>query len=203
MLDHKGEVHDRQDRDHRERVIEVDSILFDRQVELVTLIKQSIDLVDFARLLKDRFDALEFVEHRPLLQDDVDDHFIVCGRDDDIDNTYDSEHLDLGAHGFLQDFEHPLRLRHIFEISLFVESMGALNISDQSLVAVENLIWSAHFVNVSILLIVTVVDPLDDTLDLRSLDEIEQIMLNGGPQCISALVILLEHNLSKESFIID
>ena len=81
--------------------------------------------------------------------------------------------------------------------------MRALNISDESFITIENLIWSAHFVDVSILLIVTVVDSFDDTFNFRGLDQVKQIVFNSGSESISSLVILLEDNLGKEYFIIN
>ena len=81
--------------------------------------------------------------------------------------------------------------------------MRTLNISDESFITIENLIRSAHFVDVSILLIVTVVDSFDDTFNFRGLDQVKQIVFNSGSESISSLVILLEDNLSKENFIIN
>ena len=48
MLHEEREVHDREDRDHCKCLIKEERIILDREVEIVTLQKQSIDLFHFS-----------------------------------------------------------------------------------------------------------------------------------------------------------
>lgn len=81
--------------------------------------------------------------------------------------------------------------------------MTALNVSNHSLITVENLVGGIHFINVTVLLVVTVVDSLDNTFDLGRLDQVKQIIFNSNSESVSSLVVLFEHDLSKEKFIIN
>lgn len=58
-------------------------------------------------------------------------------------------------------------------ISLLVESIIALDVSEKVLVAVDDLVWGTHLEEVSRLFVVAIVDSLDDGLYLWCLDQIK------------------------------
>ena len=62
-------------------------------------------------------------------------------------------------------------------------------------VSKHNLVWSAHFEEIASLSKVTVVDPLYNGLNFRSLNDLEKLKFNSYSEHVSAWIVLLGHKM--------
>ena len=123
--------------------------------------------------------------------------------DDDEEGGDDTHTLQAGVHRLLEDVEVGVVLGGAFNISHFVESVLSLDIDVGSGWLGENLVRGTHLKQTSTGVEVRVEDSLNDGLDLWSLNEIKHLELDGNLKGVSAVIILLKHDLGKEVLIVD
>lgn len=127
----------------------------------------------------------------------------VNDADGDVDDRNDCHSFQSWVHRLHEDVEVTVVLWPTFDVSLHVESVRGFYIDITGWGAVADLVRSTHFEEATTGIIITVVDSLDNSLDLWSLDQIEYLKFNGNLKGVSARVVFLKHDGSEEVLIIN
>lgn len=126
----------------------------------------------------------------------------VIDRKRNVDCCNDSDSLNSGVDGLLENVEVTVVLRFAFDVPLLVDSVYCLDIVLFTRVQ-QDLVRGAHLEEAATCLVLTVQDSHDDGFNFWSLNQIQELKLDGDLERISTSKVLLEHDCCQESLVID